>query len=246
MSVEHHSEAPAAGEVPYEEHIGDTRQYMRDIILGVNDGLVSMFLLIAGVVGGGLTSRQILLTGIAGAIAGAISMAAGEYMATKSQEEVFRAEEALELVHLEHHREIEIQELRDMFGDMGIEGDDLERVVQTFNQSDEAMMKVMMALEFGVVDSERRSPFLAAAASGVFFITGSLPSVVPFVFDPAPETGLLWAAILAGVGLFAVGVIKTTLTRTNAVRAGLENLGVALAGAALSFGVGKLFDQVVG
>lgn len=107
-------------------------------------------------------------------------------------------------------------------------------------------MKVMMALEFGVVDSERRSPFLAAAASGVFFIAGSLPSVIPFMFDPSPTTGLLWAAALAGVGLFVVGAVKTMMTKTNPVRAGMENLLVALAGAVLSFGVGKLFDRVVG
>lgn len=246
MSVEHHRSPAEPTDIPYEEHIGDSRQYMRDIILGVNDGLVSMFLLIAGVVGGGLGSRAVLLTGIAGAIAGAISMAAGEYMATKSQEEVFIAEEKLERVHLAHHRDVELDELREMFGDMGIQGEELENIVQTFNRSDEAMMKVMMALEFGVVESERRSPILAAAASGVFFITGSLPSVVPFMFDPSPTAGLFWAAALAGVGLFAVGAVKTMMTKTSPVRAGLENLAVALAGAVLSFGVGKIFDQLVG
>jgi len=73
---------------PYVEHQGSKRAYMRDMILGVNDGLVSMFLLILGVSGGGLTTTQILLTGITGAAAGAVSMAAGEYLATKSQNEV--------------------------------------------------------------------------------------------------------------------------------------------------------------
>ena len=71
-----------------EEHLGASRQYWRDIILGVNDGLVSTFLLVAGVAGGGLLSRDILLTAIAGAVAGAVSMAAGEYVATKSQNQV--------------------------------------------------------------------------------------------------------------------------------------------------------------
>ena len=76
----------------YEPHIGGSRQYMRDIILGVNDGLVSTFLLVSGVVGGGLEATQVLLTGIAGAVAGMVSMAIGEYLATKSQEEAFDAE----------------------------------------------------------------------------------------------------------------------------------------------------------
>ena len=76
----------------YTPHIGETRQYWRDIILGVNDGLVSIFLLVVAVVSGGLGQEQVLLTAIAGAIAGAVSMAAGEYLATKSQEEVLHAE----------------------------------------------------------------------------------------------------------------------------------------------------------
>lgn len=72
------------------EHLGKHRQYWRDIILGVNDGLVSTFLLVAGVAGSGLSSTDILLTAIAGALAGAVSMAAGEFTATKSQNEVLK------------------------------------------------------------------------------------------------------------------------------------------------------------
>ena len=86
--------------VEYVPHIGDSRQYWRDIILGVNDGLVSTFLLVVGVVGGGLNNEQVLLTGIAGAIAGAVSMAAGEYLATKSQDEILESELTLERDHI--------------------------------------------------------------------------------------------------------------------------------------------------
>ena len=110
--------------VPYEPHVGDSRPYMRDIILGVNDWLVSIFLLVAGVVGGGLDRDQIILAVIAGAIAGAISMGAGEYLATRSQEEVFDREIALERTHIAHHRNAEVDQLYAMFADMGVaEGD---------------------------------------------------------------------------------------------------------------------------
>lgn len=231
--------------IPYVEHIGQTRQYVRDIILGVNDGLVSIFLLIAGVVGGGLGSRTVLLTGIAGAIAGAISMAAGEYIATKSQEEVFQAEMALEKIHLRHHREHERQELREMFGDMGIEGADLETLVQILDKEDRSMMQVMAALEFGVVDSERRSPYRAGFVSGSLFLLGAMAAILPFVFDPSPNTGLAAAAVLSGIALFAVGAIKTTLTKKNPITSGLENLSIALVGAAVSYGIGTAFESLV-
>jgi len=231
--------------VIYRPHVGPTRQYMRDIILGVNDGLVSIFLLIVGVVGGGLTTQQILLAGVAASIAGAVSMASGEYIATKSQEQVFDWEMKLEKEHLQYHREIERQEIRDMFGELGFAAPDAERIVEIVDADDEAFLQVMMALEFGVVDTERRSPIAAMLMSGLLFFTGSLPSILPFVFVDDPHTGLLIAAIGSGIGLFAVGALKTVVTRTDPIVAGLENVGVAAAGAAVAYGVGTLFDTAL-
>lgn len=230
---------------PYEEHIGASRQYMRDIILGVNDGLVSTFLLVAGVVGGGLDATSVLLTGIAGALAGMVSMSTGEYVATKSQEEVFEAEMELEAFHLKHHRARERQELWDMFSDMGLEGEDLENVVDIIDSNDDAMMGVMAGLEFGVVDTERRSPWLAAIVSGLLFLLGALPSVIPFVFVDDTTTGLLIAGVLAGTALFIVGAIKTLQTKKNPVVSGLENLSIGLVGGVVSFFVGKGFDRLI-
>lgn len=226
-------------DVPYEPHIGATRQYWRDIILGVNDGLVSIFLLVAGVVGGGLTPRQVLLTAVAGAVAGAISMGAGEYLATKSQDEVLEAELALERIHIRHHRDRELAQLRDMFRDMGIEGRDLDGLVEIFAKSDTALLEAMKALEFGAVDSERRSPHKAMAFSGLLFVLGSLPSAVPFAFVQDPTVGILWASLLTASGLIAVGVAKTRVTRGNPLIAGLENLAIAGVGGVAAFLIGR-------
>ena len=99
----------------YDSHNGEDRQYMRDMILGINDGLVSMFLLLLGVAGGGLNSTQILLTGISGAVAGAISMGLGEYVATKSQREVYEGDLRTELEHFKHHRDVELEQVRQGF-----------------------------------------------------------------------------------------------------------------------------------
>lgn len=230
----------------YEPHIGDSRQYMRDIILGVNDGLVSTFLLVAGVVGGGLDSTQVLLTGVAGALAGMISMSIGEYLATKSQAEVFDAEIALERIHLRDHRQHEKDQLFDMLGSMGIKGDDLETVVNIIDSDDEAMLNMHAALEFGVVDSERRSPYAAALASGLLFFVGALPSVIPFAIWDNTAKALIVAAVLSGIGLFIVGAIKTLQTKKSWVLSGGENLVLGLAAGVLSFFVGKGFESLIG
>ena len=225
---------------PYQEHIGVTRQYWRDIILGVNDGLVSVLLLVAGVVGGGLSADQVLLTGVAGAIAGAVSMAAGEYLATKSQDEVLNAELELEKVHIQHYRASEVQQIREMLADMGVNAGELEAVTAGLTRDDATLLNAMKALEFGVVESERRSPLRAMVMSGLLFFGGSLPSVLPFLLLESTSAGLVWASGLTAIGLFAVGVVKATVTRTGRLRSGLENLLIAGFGGVVAWGVGRL------
>jgi VIT1/CCC1 family predicted Fe2+/Mn2+ transporter len=204
-----------------------------------------MFLLVAGVVGGGMTTRNVLLTGVAGAIAGAISMAAGEYIATKTQEEVFEGELALEKEHIRDFHEDELHELSDLLQDIGLKGSLRDEVVVHFGEDDEALLKVMTALEFGVVKTERRSPYRAMFMSGGLFLAGSLPSVLPFAFVSSAFTGLWIATLGAVLGLLVVGAVKTWATRGDPLRAALENLLVAAGGGGLAYGVGLLFDALV-
>lgn len=229
----------------YVPHIGVTRQYWRDIILGVNDGLVSIFLLIVGVVGGGLDRDQVLLTAAAGAIAGALSMAAGEYLATKSQDEVLDAELALEATHIQQFPGVELNQLRGFFEDMGVEPEHLPGVMAGFQDNDRALLNAMAALEFGVVDSERRSPYLAMAMSGLLFLVGAIPSVAPFVFIHDVTDALIVATALSLAGLFTVGVIKANVARTGWLRSGLENLVVAGVGGLAAWFIGQAFGTSV-
>jgi VIT1/CCC1 family predicted Fe2+/Mn2+ transporter len=173
-------------------------------------------------------------------------MAVGEYIATKSQEEVFEREMALEREHLTHHRQRELDELKQMFEDTGLNEPLLTQLVEAYDADDEALMQIMAALEFGIVDDSRRSPFTAAFASGGLFIAGSLPSLLPFVFVDDVTTGLIWAGILSGIGLFGLGAGKTYVTGTNPITSGLENLIISTVGAVASFGIGRAYDLYVG
>lgn len=230
----------------YEPHIGESRQYWRDIILGVNDGLVSMFLLVVGVVGGGLDVSQVLLTGVAGALAGAVSMGAGEYLATKSQDEVLAAEMSLERDHILHFRDNEVEQLQGFFADMGVSEEHLPGVMAAFESNDEALLGAMGALEFGFVDSERRSPYKAMAASGLLFLAGSLPSVVPFFIFSQTSTALMWATAMTSVGLFTVGVVKGYVSRGSKVKSGLENMMIAGLGGVVAWLLGRAIGASLG
>jgi len=241
-----HPEQPTNTDIPYEPHVGTSRQYWRDIILGVNDGLVSIVLLVAVVVGGGLTTTQVLLTAVGGAIAGAISMAAGEYLATKSQTEVLARELKLERDHIRDHREMEVNQLKDMLSDLAIDGHDLDKAVEIFSSNDERLLNSMKVLEFGMVDSEERSPYAAMVVSGLTFLAGALPSVIPFAMVDSTGTGLAIAGVLTAIGLFAVGATKSVVTKTNPITAGLENLTIAGVGGVLAYWVGWIFERAVG
>ena len=234
------------------EHLGGSRQYWRDIILGVNDGLISTFLLVAGVAGGGLSSADILLTAIAGSLAGAVSMATGEFVATKSQNEVMQGELALEQEHVTMYREDELLELEALLPMIGISAqagsspDLIDHLLNHYRTSPDALLKIMTVLEFGVIDQEVRSPIRAGIFSCILFVVGSLPSVLPFLWaGPRPMWGLLVAATATATALLVVGAVKTWATRGNCWTAALENLSIAGAGGVLAYGVGVLFDSLL-
>ena len=231
------------------QHLGSSRQYWRDIILGVNDGLVSTFLLVAGVAGGGLSSNDILLTAIAGALAGAVSMCAGEYVATKSQNEVMEGEIALEKTHVDLYPEDEISELAALLEVIGIHKEDeslRNQMLRHYRNNSASLLKIMIALEFGVIAEEQRSPLMAGVTSCLLFIMGSLPSVLPFIFSGStPKYGLIAAALITTTALLFVGGVKTWATRGNCMTASLENLAIAGCGGAFAYGVGVMFDNIL-
>lgn len=215
------------------EHIGESREYWRDMILGVNDGLVSTFLLVTGVYGSGMDSTNILLTSISGLIAGAISMAAGEYVATKTQEEVKRAEAALEAKAVREHKHDELRFLNDLLTKIGIpEAHDQDseefKVRRTllgyYEDNDEAHVKINVALAFGDVESAERSPWIAGALAFWLFTIGALPSVIPFAVTGDEQAAIIAAFIATMTFILIVGGVKTWATRGVWWVSALENL----------------------
>lgn len=255
------------------EHLVKSRQYYRDMVLGVNDGLVSTFLLVAGVVGGGMNVEATLLTSISGAIAGAISMFAGEYVATKSQNEVMKGEIKLEHEHIANYHQEEMKELSNLFSLIGIPGSSphlchakvgdgtahssniassakearklRQRMTEYYGSNPDALLKIMIALEFGVIDGETRNPLVAGGSSLALFFVGSLPSVIPFVCVSDSVTGLIASGIATAICLFLVGAVKALATRGKWWLAAMENLLITAAGGGVAYGIGVGFQNLV-
>ena len=236
-----------ADSVPYRPHQGEGSQYLRDFILGVNDGLISTFLVVVGVIGGNYTTLQALLVGISSAVAGAMSMGIGEYIATKSQLQVSEGEYKLESEHFKYHRDVELEQLRQFLTNVNLSGNLLEAVVSEVGRSDEGLMKMMQAFEFGGEEELERNPLKAMWMSGRLFFIGSLPTVIPFFATSlAPGTATGIAAALVGVSLFVVGAYKTRTTKGNWLLDGLENLGLGAIGTGIAYAVGVAFDKASG
>ena len=121
------------------------------------------------------------------------------------------------------------------------------RLREFYRSNPQALLQIMTALEFGVLEKEQRSPIQAGLFSGLLFAVGSLPSILPFIFSGySPQIGLAIATVLTIVALMLVGMVKTWATRTNCVSAALENLCIAGFGGLFAYVVGRLFDRFVG
>ena len=228
----------------FEEHMS-FRNYLRDVILGAHDGLVSVFALVIGVAAGGFGPKDVLLTGVAGMVAGAISMSIGEYISTKSQEEVYDAEKRLEEGHIRDHLDHEKGELREFYEAKGFSGDILEEIIETIAADPVVLLREMMMAEFGVLEEERRSPITATIIVGIAFAIGSSLPVIPFFFVNSTSSGVIIATILSVIGLFAIGGTKAWVTQTNISKSGLENLTLGGAGAIITFIIGSLIGNSI-
>lgn len=232
----------------YHHHFGNERAYMRDIILGINDGLISTFLLTIGVYASGLSWSSILLTIISCAMSGSISMALGEYLATKSQIEVTEAEIESEKTHIEEHLDVELNQVRDFLVlDLHMDNNPIlvENFVNAMSNNKEGLLNFMKRIEFGITEDDQRTPLTAMLVSGGLFFIGSIPSIISFSSTQNLELAFYINIVLNIVALFVVGAVKTIMTRTNLFSAGMENLAYGCTGAFISYGIGYAFGKLV-
>ena len=216
---------------------------IREVVFGANDGLVSNVALVAGLAGGTADPGLILLGGIAGLVAGSVSMSLGAYISTKSERELRDAEEARERWEVEHMREQEIAETRAIFSAKGIQGQLLDEVVEAVTRDKEQWVRVMMTDELGYADQPPR-PVLSAVIMGIAFAVAAFFPVAPYLF--AEGTAAFAASLgLAGLALFAVGAWRGYLTSHAILRKGAEMVLLASAAVVAANLIGRLVGVTV-
>ncbi len=218
---------------------------LRAAVFGVNDGLLSNFSLLMGIAGGAAAAgaaserQMVLLAGIAGMLAGAFSMAAGEYVSVRSQRELFEHELEKEAEELEASPTEEAKELELIYRAKGIPREQAAQLAASIVAAPASALDTLAREELGLDPSELGSPWGAAASSFFAFVGGALVPLLPFVALPA-RSGLWVSAGLSGVALFAVGAVLSVFTGRGALRGGLRMVLVGGGVALLTHLIGRL------
>lgn len=211
---------------------------LRAAVLGANDGLVSNLSLVMGVAGASLGGRTILITGLAGLLAGAASMAMGEWISVRSSSEAAARQLEIESDELDTFPEEEAEELRLIYQAKGMAPDDAATLAEHVMADRETALQVQAREELGIDPDELEgSPMVAALSSFVLFAIGAVIPVLPFAFTSG--TPAVVAAVLgSGLGLFALGAAITIFTGLGVTWSGLRQLAIGWAAAALTYGIG--------
>ncbi|MFK7964399.1 MAG: VIT1/CCC1 transporter family protein [Burkholderiaceae bacterium] len=214
---------------------------LRAAVFGVNDGLISNTSLILGMAGAGASSSTLILAGVAGLLAGALSMAAGEFVSVRSQREFYEHQLELERSELEQFPDAERAELAVIYEAKGLSAEDADRIARTLIADPELALDTMAREELGLNPDELGSPMGAALSSFAAFAAGALVPVVPLWILPAGRAVLLSIA-LAAIALFLVGALLSLFTGRGAWTSGLRMLGIGALAGVLTWLIGNLFD----
>ena len=210
--------------------------WLRAGVFGAMDGLVTNIALVAGVGGGGASRGTIILTGVAGLVAGAFSMALGEFASVDTQNDAVAHEVRVERAEIDRHPEDEKAELADMYEHMGLTRATAETVAHEVHADPELAVKVHITQELGVDPDDQPSPWTAAISSFVAFSIGGIFPLVSYLLG---SSSLLVALTIGAVGLFAAGAITSRFTTRSWWLSGLRQLmfGAIAAGATYLVGM---------
>jgi vacuolar iron transporter family protein len=219
---------------------------LRAAVFGVNDGLVSNVSLTLGVAGAGAATAYVLTAGVAGLLAGALSMAAGEYVSVRSQREMYEYQIALEREELAEYPEEEAEELALIYQARGVELEQARAVSRSLLSHPQQALDVLAREELGLNPDDLGSPWQAAAASFVTFAAGATIPLMPFLVGFSGLRATLSSALVTLVALFAVGLALSLFTGRHALRGALRMVLIGGGAGTVSFLVGRALGVAIG
>jgi VIT1/CCC1 family predicted Fe2+/Mn2+ transporter/rubrerythrin len=221
-----------------ERHVS-SGTWIADAIYGANDGLGAVFGLVAGVAGGNASSHFILLAGIAGAVASAVSMGSGAYLAAKSEREVHEAELARERQEIAQDPDEEREELSLFYQLKGLTEEEANVLADRISRDEEQFLKVLASEELGLSEERLPNPTISAVSAMVSTGIGAIVPVIPFFFLVGTPA-IIAAAVVSLLGHFAVGAAKSLVTIRSWWSSGLEMTLIGVIVGVVTYAVGFL------
>lgn len=232
-------DTPPQGDMEHRHRGINSSNTLRASVFGINDGLISNASLILGIAGSNANYHFILLSGIAGLIAGACSMGAGEYISVRSQREMLEYQLALEKSELDLYPEEEANELSLIYEARGLSKEAADKIAHLLIENPEKALDTLAREELGINPSELVSPWGAAFSSFFSFTLGALIPLLPFIFS-ASRFNLLYAIGLTGITLFCVGAFLSLFTQRGALLSGLRMLSIGALTGGFTYFIGHL------
>jgi VIT1/CCC1 family predicted Fe2+/Mn2+ transporter len=218
---------------------------IRAAVLGGNDGLVSNFSPVMGIAGATAAQEGVLLAGLAGLLAGSLSMSLGEWISVKSSQELYENQMQIEMEELETNPEGEMKELALIYIAKGIPEAQAYEMARGIMQDTSIAHEILVKEELGInAEDLKGSAVEAAIYSFILFAIGAVIPVLPFMFTTGLKA-VIWSVVLSGIGLFLIGAAITLFTGKNVWFSGFRQVLFGLAAAAVTFGIGKLIGVSV-
>jgi VIT1/CCC1 family predicted Fe2+/Mn2+ transporter len=215
---------------------------LRDVMLGLNDGLVASFAVSSGVAGAFSTPGVVVMAGLSEMLGGAVSMGLAAFASARAQFEFYQSEAQREKEEIARWPDREREEIRGIYRAKGFSGPLLDQIVGHITADASRWRNVMMREELGFGANIAEPPLRSGLTVGVSYLIGAAVPVIPYVFTP-PSIGIVISAIATIIVLFAVGAAKTVITSRSWWRSGLESMAIGIAAGAVTFGAGKLFGS---
>jgi predicted membrane protein (TIGR00267 family) len=213
---------------------------LRNLILGMQDGLVNVLGIVLGIAIGTMSSNIVLLAGIVATFAESISMAAVAYTSSKAAKDFYKGHFIEELKSIKEKPEEETNELRQILAEKGFKGELLDRIVDAITSDKTLWAKTMMTDELRLFPEDYEKPVRGSIIVGISAIIGSIVPIVPFVFL-SPKDGIIISIVLSAVALFIIGALKGKQTLGSWKRSGIEMALIGLFAALAGYMIGILF-----
>ncbi len=217
-------------------------EVVRDIIIGMSDGLTVPFALAAGLSGVVTSSFLVLVAGLAEVAAGSIAMGLGGYLAARSDAEHYHAELAREKWEIEHLPGLETEEVREVLRDFGLRDETLADAVRSITSDRQLWLDFMMRNELNLEPPDPKRARNSAATIGLSYIAGGILPLAPYTLASHVPTALLWSAGLTVAALLVFGGIKGRFTGVSIVKAAVQTAFVGGLAASAAYGLAKLVN----